>query len=83
MLKPSNSPDNETVIVCVFIATSKVAFLAGLGRVQNHGPFNTNTILAYNDVHTNFGNAYSPNTGTVSELLYAQVKSVCARACVH
>jgi len=48
--------------------TSKVAFSAGLGSTGHYGPFNSDKTLAYGDVHTNFGNAYSPNTGTFTAL---------------
>ncbi|XP_062870252.1 cerebellin 17 isoform X2 [Trichomycterus rosablanca] len=41
----------------------KVAFQAGSGYQGEHGPFNADVILAFSNVLTNVGNAYSPNTG--------------------
>ncbi|XP_053097507.1 cerebellin 17 [Pangasianodon hypophthalmus] len=40
-----------------------VAFAAGSGYQGSYGPFNTDVIMAFSNVFTNIGNAYSPNTG--------------------
>ncbi|XP_026018485.1 uncharacterized protein LOC113019154 [Astatotilapia calliptera] len=43
---------------------TKIIFSATAGRGNAHiGPFNTDIIIAYKKVITNFGNAYSPVTG--------------------
>lgn len=43
-----------------------VGFSASLGKHGNQGPFNTDTILAYERVLTNTGDAYNPSTGIFS-----------------
>ncbi|XP_026037102.1 complement C1q-like protein 2 [Astatotilapia calliptera] len=43
----------------------QVAFSASIKSVESQtiGPFDSHTILIYNNVFTNVGNAYSPHTG--------------------
>ena len=49
----------------------KVAFSAGIANTGYIGPYGDWTTLKFNNIYTNIGEAYNPNTGTYTSFTFS------------